>query len=156
MRRARGGLAWCLIVLCLWAAPASASPEDLANEIAGQVMSPFCPGVTLASCPSDKAIALRDRIESWARDGWSESRIMSELVALYGEPIRALPPRDGSGLWAWLAPALGIAGGIALAGVLARRWSRRPARTSTGDPGTISPETRARIAEELDALRGRP
>jgi cytochrome c-type biogenesis protein CcmH/NrfF len=134
---------------------AGAAPEDLANEIAAKVMSPFCPGVTLENCPSDKAVALRARIESWAENGWDEDRIMAELVDLYGDPIRAVPPASGSGLWAWLAPGVAVLGGAALVTWLARRWARRPPASNDELP-VVGAETRARIDKELDALRGRP
>ena len=157
MSRSRCTAALGVALVCLVAGPAKASPEEVANDIAAKVMSPFCPGVTLENCPSDKAVALRDRIESWAERGWDEDRIMAELVDLYGDPIRATPPASGSGLWAWLAPALALGAGAILAGVLSRRWTRRAEVTPEEDDGSrLSAETRARLNEELDALRGRP
>jgi cytochrome c-type biogenesis protein CcmH/NrfF len=156
MRRAGASLAAAAVLVCALIGPARASAEDLANEIAAKVMSPFCPGVTLENCPSDKAVALRARIESWAQDGWGEERIMDELVELYGDPIRALPPARGSGLWAWLAPGIALLGGAVLAIALARRWSGRPRATTSDDAAAVSAETRARLKEELDALRGGP
>jgi cytochrome c-type biogenesis protein CcmH/NrfF len=133
-------------------APASASPEDLATSISNDVISPFCPGVTLENCPSDAAAALRARIVSWAEAGWSRSRIMDKLEAEYGASIRALPPTSGSGLWAWLAPGLVLLAGALLATVLARRWARRraPEAQTAGPTG----EMRARLDEELRLLRG--
>ena len=156
MRRACASVALAAVLVCSLAGPAGASAEDLANEIAAKVMSPFCPGVTLENCPSDKAVALRARIESWAQDGWGEERILDELVELYGDPIRALPPARGSGLWAWLAPGIALLGGAALAITLARRWTGRPGVTVDDEVVELPTETRARIKEELDALRGRP
>jgi cytochrome c-type biogenesis protein CcmH/NrfF len=155
MRRITGTFALCLFLACLLPGVARASAEDLANEIAAEIMSPFCPGVTLENCPSERAIALHARIESWARDGWGKTRILDELVDLYGEPIRAVPPASGSGLWAWLAPGVALLAGGALATVLARRWTKK-AGPEPGDLPIVAPETRARLAEELDAMRGRP
>lgn len=146
-----------LVSLALWSPQrAGAAPEDLANEIAAKIMSPFCPGVTLENCPSDKAVALRERIETWAAQGWGEERIMAELVDLYGDPIRATPPARGWGLWAWLAPGLAVGGGAAVAVALTRRWTRRGSGVPEDDYDALVPaETRARLDEELRALRGR-
>jgi cytochrome c-type biogenesis protein CcmH len=156
MRRTSVAAVLGVVLVCAVAGPARASAEDLANEISAKIMSPFCPGVTLENCPSDRAVALRDRIEGWAEDGWGEQRIMAELVDLYGEPIRALPPAGGAGLWAWLAPGIALLAGAALAVSLARKWSARPGPRAEEEAVTVSAETRARLNEELDALRGRP
>jgi len=48
-------VATCLILL---AAPAAAAPEDVANDISNEIMSPFCDGVTLHDCPSQEALDL--------------------------------------------------------------------------------------------------
>jgi cytochrome c-type biogenesis protein CcmH len=134
--------------------PAHAAPEDVANDIAGEVMSPYCPGVTLHDCPSDAAIALRDRIEEWARQGWSRGRIMTTLEAEFGADIRARPPTSGRGLLAWLLPGLAVAGGLAVAWLVARRWSKGREESSAGPAGSAS--ERAQIEAELAALRGGP
>ena len=154
MTRILGVVAVALLV-CVNAGAARASGEDLANTIAAEIMSPFCPGVTLENCPSDKAVELRARIQSWAEQGWGKDRIMAELEDLYGQSIRAIPPKSGTGLWAWLAPGLAVLAGLAAAAVLARRWTRR-GRTDSRNAAPVPAETRARLAEELDALRGRP
>lgn len=152
-RRASVAITVGLLLSLVSLGHAAAAPEDLANDIAAEIVSPFCPGVTLENCPSDRAVALRARIESWAEQGWDRDRILLALEDLYGESIRALPPKSGSGLGAWLAPLLALAGGAVLAAVLIRRWTRgRP----DGDPiATVPAETKARLNEELDALRGR-
>ena len=155
MTRVAASAVLVAITLSTFAAgPARASAEDLANTIAAEIMSPFCPGVTLENCPSDRAVELRARIQSWAEDGWDKERILAELEDLYGASIRALPPKSGSGLWAWLAPAIAVIAGAAAATVLTRKWTKR--ERDDGAPPAIAPETRARINEELDALRGRP
>jgi cytochrome c-type biogenesis protein CcmH len=156
MKRAIAPMALAIAFACMSIVPASAAPDDLANEIAAKIMSPFCPGVTLENCPSDKAVALRERIEGWAQQGWDEGEIMARLVDLYGDPIRALPPASGTGLWAWIAPALALLAGAGIATVLARRWTKRPATQPDREATVVPAETRARLNEELDALRGRP
>jgi cytochrome c-type biogenesis protein CcmH len=134
------------------AAPAWASPEDIANDIASDIMSPFCPGVTLHDCPSDRAIELRQQIVEWAEAGWSRDRIMEELVDDYGPQIRAAPPVEGTGLLAWILPGVAVIAGGAGALLAARRWARR---SPDGTPTVVSDADRARLRAELDQMRQR-
>ena len=153
MRRAVACAFAVALVCAVAAAPALAAPDDVANEIAGEVMSPFCPGVTLENCPSNAAVELRARITSWAEMGWSKERIMDRLVDEYGPTIRAIPPKSGSGLWAWLAPALALLLGGGLAALFARRWSGKTHDAPAPD-GDLSAELKARVDSELRSLRG--
>lgn len=143
------------------AAPASAAPEDVANRISAEIMSPYCPGVTLHDCPSPEADALRERIRARAAAGWSDDRIMDELVAQYGDSIRAVPPADGGGIAAWLVPGLVALAGLGTAATLARRWTRARERDREREDlearrslREASPEQRRRLAAELAAQRG--
>jgi cytochrome c-type biogenesis protein CcmH len=141
------------LAVLLGAPAAQAEPDDLANDISNHIMSPFCDGVTLHDCPSDAAVDLRDRIESWARAGWSRDRIMAKLISEYGPAIRSTPPSQGAGLVAWLLPALALAAGAGVAWMLLRRWTARPATGADGGAPRPSLEDRRRIEAELDALR---
>ena len=140
------------IVVCLLsvAAPAAANPEEIANDISNEVMSPFCDGVTLHDCGSRAALDLRDQIEAWAADGWSRDRIMNELVARYGEDVRGAPA-GSNGLLAWALPIAAVIGGGFLAWRLAARFSRRPHPSDVTT--TISDDDRRRLDAELHAYR---
>lgn len=152
MRRVGAVLAAAAIVIVFAAPSAHASADDLANSIASEVASPFCPGVTLENCPSDAATALRAKILEKAEAGWSKDRIMAWLEDEYGASIRAVPPASGSGLWAWLAPALALVAGALLAAILMRKWTSRRGFAEPSRPEP-SGEMRARIDDELTALR---
>lgn len=147
------------LVLIATAGVAVAAPEDLANDISREVMSPYCPGVTLHDCPSGAAIELRERIVGWARAGWSKDRIMDELVAEYGETIRAVPPAEGSGLLAWILPAAGLATAIGIGVFVLRRFGPGSVVVDDADvpngPPSVSMDERARVAAELEAHRSR-
>jgi cytochrome c-type biogenesis protein CcmH/NrfF len=138
-----------------WApATAVATPEDVANDISSEIMSPYCPGVTLHDCPSEQAIALRERIVAWAAAGWSRGRILETLEAEFGPQIRAVPPAEGKGILAWLLPALGAVAGVAVAWTVARRWSSRGRfAASPAPPARASEEDRMRVNAELARLR---
>lgn len=143
-----------LVVLCaLLAVPgiAHAAPEDVANAVSQEVMSPYCPGVTLHDCPSSRAQDMRDEITAWARDGMTKDEIMARLEDEFGPSIRAVPS-GGGGLVAWLLPALALLLGGAGAFFLARRWSKRRPPAAPASPAA-SPEAAARLNAELDRLR---
>jgi len=150
----RVGIAAVFISLAV-AVPAAAAPQDVANDISQNIMSPFCPGVTLHDCPSDSAVALRDRITEWAEDGLTRAQIMDRLILEYGDTIRAEPPRSGSGLVAWLLPVLAALGAAGITWKLLRRWAHGPETPGGSGPDVhVTPADRRRLDAELDKLRG--
>lgn len=141
------------ILICLpLAAPAhGASPEQAATDMSEEIMSPFCPGVTLHECPSAEALELRDRIETWFRDGMTRDEILLRLEDEYGVGVRAAPAPEGAGLLAWLIAGLGVLAALGAAAFLIKRWTNRPPRSLED---TVTPGDRARLDEELARLRG--
>jgi cytochrome c-type biogenesis protein CcmH/NrfF len=126
-------------------------PEAHAIEFSGQIMSPFCPGVTLHECPSAEAIELRERIAIWFARGWSDQQVMSELEDQYGDSIRAAPATEGAGLAAWIVPILVAAAGLGLVVFLVRSWLSM----SAAQEPPLSREESIRLRAEMDALRRR-
>ncbi len=152
--KAMVGATILLISILTLPAPA-ATPEDVANDISMQVMSPFCPGVTLHDCPSQEAVELREEIEQWVRDGFTPAQILDRLERDFGTSVRAAPPVAGSGLGAWVIPALGALGGAVIAAELARRWVRRSAQHDGREPTRhVTPSDRGRLERELRAFKG--
>ncbi len=150
----------CWAVLAVAPAAAVAAPQDVANDIAGRITSPFCPGVTLHDCPSQAAADLRNRISAWAEAGWGRTRIMARLESEYGQEIRAVPPASGTGLIAWALPVVVLATGAGVAFVLLRHWSARTPQTRLGDGPernslSLSPSERRRLDDEITAFKGR-
>lgn len=144
------------VTIALFAgAPASAAPEDVANDISMHVMSPFCPGVTLHDCPTENASELRARIVAMVEDGFTRSQILAFIENEYGVSTRATPDTSGAGLVAWVLPGLALVGGAALAWRYARRWARVPERPDGYDPDVhITDEDRRRLDAELRRVRG--
>ncbi|HJR45464.1 MAG TPA: cytochrome c-type biogenesis protein CcmH [Actinomycetota bacterium] len=148
-----------LVVACclaLWPTVAAAAPEDVANRISNEIMSPYCPGVTLHDCPSRQADELREQIEGWAAQGWDDDRIMAELEDQFGEGIRATPPSEGGGILWWILPGIVAVLGAFFAGALARRWSRARAEEieeerleARREQAALSAEQRQRLSAEL-------
>lgn len=122
-----------------------------AREVYDGTMSPFCPGLLLANCPSPQADSLRRAIAARAAAGESRAHIEADLLATYGEVVRAAPPRRGFGLVAWLAPAALLAA----AGAWVTHWSRRSAGRGT-DPAVLRHRADRTAGTPHDAPGGAP
>lgn len=119
-----------------------------ADEVNSRVMSPFCVGLSLEECPSQKAAALRGDLSAKVAAGWTNRRIDAWLVSNYGQEVLGRPPR----VTLWLV--LTVAAAIAAVG-LTRSWTRKPAtaadpRDRGRDP---SPEMVSRIQREIAEMR---
>jgi cytochrome c-type biogenesis protein CcmH/NrfF len=65
----------------------NATPEETARDLSHDLMSPYCPGRTIASCSSQAARDLEDEILQQAQAGKSREEIEQALVARFGEEI---------------------------------------------------------------------
>jgi cytochrome c-type biogenesis protein CcmH/NrfF len=125
-----------------------------ANKLLGTLMSPFCPGLTLTTCPSVYAETLRVSVRERLDAGEAPDSIVESLVAAFGEGIRGAPRAAGLGLVLWVLPAivLGV-GGIAVLWWLRTRTVRATTVPSQGHcdvagPG-LAPGDLARLEAEL-------
>jgi cytochrome c-type biogenesis protein CcmH/NrfF len=85
-------------LLAAAAAPAAAQDQESraqASALAGQLMSPFCPGRLLVDCTSSQAYELRDDIARRLAAGESREAIRADLVGQYGTGRRPA----GSDCW---------------------------------------------------------
>jgi cytochrome c-type biogenesis protein CcmH/NrfF len=115
-----------------------------------EVMSPFCPGLTLADCPSPAAFELRKTIATRLSQGETREAIVSELVATYGPQILADPSDTPIGRVVWGVPiAVSLLAALGLAAFL-----RRSARAHVAEGVTLPPSgtLAGRLDEELAAL----
>ncbi len=90
-----------LVVCCLFAsAPLVASDgpttegeiSNIVQELSQEIESPYCPGKTLAMCPSGGAADVRRDIQQMADRGMSREEIKRELLAQYGDELRLREP----------------------------------------------------------------
>lgn len=65
---------------------------QIANQVNQQVLSPFCPGKTLAMCTSPAAADVRRDIQVWAAQGKKVDEIKETLFEEYGEEYRMAEP----------------------------------------------------------------
>lgn len=153
LRRALVLLASCAWLLGAQEAVARYSPEVEADarRLFTRIMSPYCPGLTLTTCPSEGAVILKDSIRAELAAGRTSAQVMRGLEERFGEGIHASPPARGFGLVAWVTPfLLLLAAGIALTSWLAharRRLPRTAVRASP--PSSIEPADDDRLSAAL-------
>ncbi len=124
------------------------------QDVAGELMSPACPGRTLINCTSGQSEQLRELIRQKVAQGESKSSIMQYFVDMHGEEILAAPPKKGFALAAWLLPLFVVLNGAGLIMVLTIRWSRNRARAENITPMS-SDETTPSADAETDPYRQR-
>jgi cytochrome c-type biogenesis protein CcmH/NrfF len=103
-----------------------------AYDLATELMSPFCPGRTVASCPSPQAAELIQWIATQEAAGASREEVVAMLIERYGEEILGAPPARGITLWAYVFPVLGFVAFGAIAVVVLRRIVAPSAASSAG------------------------
>jgi cytochrome c-type biogenesis protein CcmH/NrfF len=120
--RAAGALLLLALVLGLaGAGAAEEAAEAWAYELSHDLMSPFCPGRTLAECPSPQADELRLWILEQARAGATREEVEAELLASFGDKLRQAPRAEGIGLVAYAVPGVFLLAGGALLLAFLRR-----------------------------------
>lgn len=138
-----------VLLLALLAIPllAAAEPEGWAYELWNELMSPFCPGRTLADCPSDRADSLRLWILMQEASGRSREEVEGELIERYGDVVLSAPRVRGFGIAAYAIPLAAFLGGGALVLWFLRRRTRGadPARRAP----VADPELERVVDEEL-------
>ena len=107
------------LLLTLFAGAAEA--KDWGYDLGGELMSPFCPGRTLASCPSPQAAELVQWIVTQEAAGTTREEVLEILIERYGEEILGAPPAEGITLWAYIFPIAGFLGFGVIAFFVLRR-----------------------------------
>ncbi len=102
----------------------------LAYSISRDLMSPFCPGRTLADCPSPDAAAVRVEILERIRAGVPPETVRRDLERRFGDTVKGIP----KSFVGWLVPILVLAGGAVGLGFVLRRLSSAGSQ-ETGAPG---------------------
>jgi cytochrome c-type biogenesis protein CcmH/NrfF len=111
-------------------------------------MSPYCPGRTLADCPSPDAAALRRELRNLLDAGVPEKEVRTQLEARFGGAISGVP-RTRLG---WVLPGIALLLGAVALVLALRRLSRAP-RDAAGEPPVSDPELEAQLDAELERLR---
>lgn len=130
--------------------PADLQAEALARDIASDMPSPYCPGRSIASCPSQAARELEDDILDLAHQGMDKDTIESVLVKRFGEE------KMGSDTQSEVLVAILIVAVLALVAIVtaSRKWLRPSNEPSSAKGAPVSPsKSLANVsADELDRL----
>jgi cytochrome c-type biogenesis protein CcmH len=148
--RTRASLLLIVGLLLLPASAAVADDQARVVRLSKNIMSPFCPGLTLHDCPSDAAIELRSKIADQVEAGLSDDEIMERLEQQYGPVISAVP-NDGRSWLVWGLPATALLGGGVIAYLAGRRWTAL--RVATTEPTPVTSADKERIEQELRSIR---
>ena len=139
-----------LVIVALAAgSPLAAVPvsEETVHEVAAQLRCVVCQSLSVADSPSETAHQMKAIIRERLAAGDSPEQVTAYFVERYGLWILLAPPRHGFNLLVWVVPFVGLAAGLVLVLVLARRWSRRAASA----PEIARPDAamRERILREM-------
>lgn len=157
MHQKRLGLAIAVTAALAVSGPAafaeqSLPPSDIgenvpgAERLEGRLLAPCCWAQTLDIHGSEIANELRREIRSRLKGGESPEAIEANLVARYGERIRAVPdqvPLALMGSLGWL----GVAASAVGLGWLLWRWRKR----GTASVGNLTPAAEAGRGDVTDA-----
>ena len=116
----------CIMMILILCVPVWSQPWQ---DVAGDLMSPACPGRTLLNCTSSQAEQWRELIRQKLAQGESKEKILQYFVDISGDGILAAPPKRGFALTAWLLPFFVMVNGAGLIIVLTRRWAQRCSQT---------------------------
>lgn len=139
-----------------------AAAKSWSYDLAGEMMSPYCPGRTLASCPSPQAAELVQWMVVQEAGGATREEIIEMLVERFGEEILGAPPARGITLWAYVLPIFGfVVGGGLVVVALRRIVAKGPVNDVAsghveGSPrGAVDEDLAKLVDAELDDLAAR-
>jgi cytochrome c-type biogenesis protein CcmH/NrfF len=131
------GLRAALLILCaalgLCFAPQAFAEDSWGYDLGHDLMSPYCPGRTLATCPSPQAAELIQWIVLQEASGATRQEVLDQLVERFGDEILGAPKAEGLAIWAYVLPVLGFVGGGALAFLVLRRIVSKGTRPAGGE-----------------------
>lgn len=141
-----------LLALLLFSLPGQVQAA-LYDEIQESLICPACleDRMTVAACQDSTAEATRQDIQKRLSQGQTKDEIIQVYVAKYGEIIRAVPPKSGFNVFAWVIPPVALIGGAFLVYYAVNNWvensqKRKPRKK---DQVKIDSVDQERIEEEL-------
>jgi cytochrome c-type biogenesis protein CcmH len=132
-----------LLALCLgtWAHAGEARPaaDDPALEarmltVASELRCLVCQNQTIADSHAGLAQDLRQQIREQLRQGRTEAQILDYMTARYGDFVLYRPPFKATTMLLWLGPAVLLALGLIVLGVVLRRRQRLGPEAFEPDP----------------------
>jgi len=105
---------------------------DDVNRIAKQMYCPVCENEPLDACRTAACQQWRAQIGQMLSEGQSEQQIKDYFVARYGVRVLAQPPAQGTSLWLYVLPIVGLIVGVAIVVWLLRHLRARGAQAPVG------------------------
>ncbi len=145
-----------LLVLVAWTAHA-AVPYERLREVGDHVSCQCSCNYTVGSCNMLNC-HFRDpvlvQIEEGLEAGKSDTEVLEEVYAKYGNETRVQPRAEGFGMVGWIAPFAAFLAGLAFVPWVVRRWVSKSDARSRGDsvPDEIVDRYRSEIEDDLKAL----
>jgi cytochrome c-type biogenesis protein CcmH/NrfF len=124
--------------------------QQVAQDVADNLMSPYCPGRSISSCPSDAARDLEADILLQAQEGHSREEIEAQLVERFGEDkVGSAYSTD-----VVVVTLLVAIGAVFLVVRMGRKWAARSAaRAAAGAAGGSREASLSDVSQgELDKL----
>jgi cytochrome c-type biogenesis protein CcmH/NrfF len=118
-----------------------------AYAMAHDLMSPYCPGRTLAECPSPQATELRFWILTQGAAGASKAEVRGMLSDRFGDILLSAPKAEGWGFSAYAVPIVFFLLGGPVVVLVLRRLSSGGAGVAAMTPALTTP---AIADEELE------
>jgi cytochrome c-type biogenesis protein CcmH len=131
------------------------SVEARAREIEARIIAPCCWTQPVSRHYSEVALEIRKQVREMLAAGKSEEQILDFYVARYGERILATPRARGFNMLVYVLPWAGLVAGIALVGLVLRKWLSLRAVSAAGEISSAAApdaEYDARIERELREL----
>jgi cytochrome c-type biogenesis protein CcmH/NrfF len=141
------------VFLSASASRADDDPVAWGYALAHDLMSPYCPGRTLAQCTSPQAGELRQWIVLQAAAGASREDVEAILVERFGDGILQKPKAEGWGASAYAIPVLFFIAGGGLVYWLLRRLVGPGPQAPVPVPvhaGAVDLELERLVDEELE------
>ncbi len=148
--RAQVGIVLLVGLLSAGAPQADPAESEWGYALAHELMSPYCPGRTLAACPSEQAAEVRQWILIQEAAGATRAEVIANLEVRFGEEIHSAPAAEGWGLAAWGLPAGALALGALMVFWVLRRMVTGPV---TEGPGPTGPPSQRPVADEASRAR---
>ena len=88
----RAGLRGLMMLALVALIAGAAQARDWGYDLGDELMSPFCPGRSLATCPSPNAAELVQWIVTQEAAGVTREQVIEILIERFGEEILGAPP----------------------------------------------------------------